>query len=68
MKQGNQVLGNLPGSSSSPEYPDVLVPEEPEEDNPTAYTLLSEIKDPYYTKIEQKGRSTSSVQEGMSRF
>jgi hypothetical protein len=33
-------------------YPDKILLEEPEEENPTAYALLSEIKDPYYSHKE----------------
>jgi len=33
-------------------YPDKVTLEEPEEENPTAYALLSEIKDPYYSRKE----------------
>ncbi len=70
MKQTDQTQGGTmsrPLNNYSPEYPDVLVPaesEEPEEDNPTAYALLSEIKDPYYEKTQPKGR-TDSFHEGI---
>ncbi len=53
-----------PRNGSYPDYPDVLTPEEPEEDNPTAYALLSEIKDPYYANTE---RSSGSFHEGTAQ-
>jgi len=49
---------------NSQEYPDVIASEEPEEENPNAYTLLSKIEDPYYTKNEHSERTKSSFNEG----
>jgi len=53
-------------------YPDVIVPEgeEPEEENPTAYALLSKIEDPYYRKqsAEMNGSRESFHEENKSNL
>lgn len=46
------------------EYPDVIASEEPEEENPMAYTLLTKIEDPYYAKSENSAHTQSAINEG----
>ena len=71
MKKATEPAGSFEFQQSS--YPGALTPEyeEPEEENPTAYTLLSKIEDPYYAPKQPNGeaaRKDSYRQENQSNL
>lgn len=68
MKDVRETLNNPSPGRFDQDYPDVITHEEkedPEEDNMAAYSLLSKINDPYYSKNETPGPSkVTEIQEG----
>lgn len=54
MKKVEEFTNSTSSARNDQEYPDVITPaiekEEQEEDNMAAYSLLSKIEDPYYSK------------------
>ena len=47
----NRQLGNV--DQDFDQYPNEIITDEPEEENPTAYALLAKIEDPYYSVKDQ---------------
>jgi len=70
MRKSTDLTNHSESAPTNPnqDYPDVLVPEDQEEENPTAYTLLSKIEDPYYTKSESTDPSKGSFHEGKANI